>query len=125
MKVWTYTLKHKDQVFEKFNEWKSLVENQFGKKVKKLTYNRLEFCNQQFGSYCANMGIMRHKTVKFTPQQNGLAERMNKTLMEKVRCMFIQSRLPKSLWAEVLMTDNYLVNLSPSSALDFKSPFEI
>ncbi|KAH9668238.1 hypothetical protein KPL70_021339 [Citrus sinensis] len=125
-KVWTYALKHKDQVFEKFKEWKSLVENQTGKKVKKLrTDNGLEFCNQQFGSYCANEGIMRHRTVKNTPQQNGLAERMNRTLMEKVRCMLIQSRLPKSLWAEVLMTASYLVNLSPSSALDFKTPFEM
>ena len=125
-KVWTYALKHKDQVFEKFKEWKNLVENQTGKKAKKLrTDNGLEFCNQQFGSYCANEGIMRHRTVKFTPQQNGLAKRMNMTLMEKVRCMLIQSKLPKSLWAEVLMTASYLVNLSPSSSLDFKTPFEM
>ena len=125
-KVWTYALKHKDRVFEKFKEWKSLVENQTSKKVKKLrTDNGLEFYNQQFGSYCANEGIMRHMTVNFTPQQNGLVERMNSTLLEKVRCMFIQFRLPKSLWAEVPMAVNYLVNLSPSSALDFKTPFEM
>lgn len=125
-RVWVYILKHKDQVFNKFKEWKTLVENQTGKKVKKLrTDNGLEFCNQQFNSYCANEGIARHKTVRLTPQQNGLAERMNRTLMDKVRCMLVQAKLPKGLWAETLLTASYLVNLSPSAALDFKTPFEI
>ncbi|KAH9779137.1 Integrase catalytic domain-containing protein [Citrus sinensis] len=125
-RVWVYVLKHKDQVFSKFKEWKTLVENQTGKKVKKLrTYNGLEFCNQQFNSYCTNEGIARHKIVRSTPQQNGLAERMNMTLMDKVRCMLVQAKLPKGLWAETLLTANYLVNLSPSAALDFKTPFEI
>ena len=45
--------------------------------------------------------------------------------MEKVRCMLIQSKFFKSLWAKKLMTATYLVNLSPSSALDFKTPFEM
>lgn len=63
-KVWNYALKHKDQVFEKFKEWKSLVENQNSNRVKKLrTDNGLEFCNQQFRSYCPNGGIARHRTV--------------------------------------------------------------
>ncbi|KAH9687012.1 hypothetical protein KPL70_014605 [Citrus sinensis] len=124
--VWVYVLKHKDQVFNKFKEWKTLVENQTGKKVKKLrTDNGLEFWNQQFNSYCANEGIARHKTVRLTPQQNGLAERMNRTLMDKVRCMLVQAKFPKSLWAETLLTASYLVNLSPSAALDFKTPFEM
>ena len=97
-RVWVYVLKHKDQVFNKFKEWKTLVENQTGKKVKKLrTDNGLEFCNQQFNSYCANEGIARHKTVRLRPQQNGLAERMNRTLMDKVRCMLVQAKFPKSL----------------------------
>ncbi|KAH9698871.1 Integrase catalytic domain-containing protein [Citrus sinensis] len=124
-RVWVYVLKHKDQVFGKFREWKSLVENQTGLKVKKLrTDNGLEFCNQEFDSYCADHGIARHRTVRLTPQQNGLAERMNRTLMDRVRSMMIQSQLPKGLWAETLLTASYLVNLSPSTALDFKTPFE-
>ncbi|KAH9762156.1 hypothetical protein KPL70_000706 [Citrus sinensis] len=124
-RVWVYVLKHKDQVFGKFREWKSLVENQTGLKVKKLrTDNGLEFCNQEFNSYCADHGIARHRTVRLTPQQNGLAERMNRILMDRVRSMMIQSQLPKGLWAETLLTASYLVNLSPSAALDFKTPFE-
>ncbi|KAH9778820.1 Integrase catalytic domain-containing protein [Citrus sinensis] len=124
-KVWVYTLKSKDQVFDKFKEWKMLVENQTGKKLKKLrTDNGLEFCNQRFEKYCAEEGVMRHRTVRLTPQQNGLAERMNRTLMERVRCMLVQTNLPKSLWAEILLTACYLVNVSPSSAIEFKTPYE-
>ena len=67
---------------------------------------------------------MRHITVRLTPQHNGLAERMNMTLMERVRCMLAQTKLPKSLWAEILLTTCYLVNLSLSSAIEFKTPYE-
>ncbi|KAH9652997.1 hypothetical protein KPL70_027263 [Citrus sinensis] len=84
-RVWIYVLKSKEQVFEKFKNWKVLVEKQTGKTVKKLrTDNGLEFCNQVFDEFCAKEGIARHKTVRMTPQQNGLAERMNRTLMDKV-----------------------------------------
>ncbi|KAH9770122.1 Integrase catalytic domain-containing protein [Citrus sinensis] len=125
-RVWVYVLKSKDQVFGKFKEWKALVENQTEKRVKKLTTdNGLEYCNQEFDSFCANEGIARHRTVRLTPQQNGLAERMNKTLMDKVRCMMIQSQLPKGLWTETLLTAYLLVNLSPSAGIDFKTPLEI
>lgn len=81
-----YVLKHKDHVLT-------------GKKVKKIrTDNDLEFCNQQFDSYCANENTIRHKIVRLTPQQNGLTERMNRTSMDKVRCMLGQSKLLKTLW---------------------------
>ncbi|KAH9726310.1 hypothetical protein KPL70_008223 [Citrus sinensis] len=80
---------------------------------------------QVFDEFCAKKGIARHKTVRMTPQQNGLVERMNRTLMDKVRCMMIQAMLPKNLWAEILNTACYLVNLSPSTAIEFKTPFEL
>ena len=124
-KVWVYVLRTKDQVFGRFKEWKALVENQTEKKLKVLrTDNGLEYYNKMFDEFCSREGIVRHITVRLTPQQNGLAERMNRTLMEKVRCMMIQSELPKGLWVETLLTTCMLVNLSPSSALDFKTPHE-
>lgn len=110
----------------KFKNYKVLVEKQTRKTVKKLmTDNGLEFCNQVFDEFYAKKGITRHKTVRMTPQQNALAERMNKTLMDKVRCMMLQAKLPKRLWAEILNTSRYLVNLSPSTAIEFKTPFEL
>ncbi|KAH9668944.1 hypothetical protein KPL70_021590 [Citrus sinensis] len=124
--VWIYILKTKDQALEKFKVWKSLVENQSGFKLKCLrTDNGLEFYSKEFEEYCQKHGIKRHKTVRFTPQQNGLAERMNRTLVDKTRCMLINSKLPRSFWAEAVNTASYLVNRSPSSAIGFKTPEEL
>lgn len=67
---------------------------------------------------------MRHKTVRLTPQQNGLAERINRTLIENVICMLFNSNLSKHFWAEAVSTTAYLINRSPSSALIFKTPQE-
>ncbi|GJZ51331.1 retrotransposon protein, putative, ty1-copia subclass [Tanacetum coccineum] len=60
-----------------------------------------------------------------TPQQNGLAERMNKTLMEKVRCLLIQYGLPKTFWAEATCTAAYLINRSPSTVIEKKTPMKM
>ncbi|KAH9762947.1 hypothetical protein KPL70_001004 [Citrus sinensis] len=83
-KVWVYVLKHKSEAFEKFKDWLTLIENQTERRVKRLrTDNGLEYCCNDFEQFCIKKGIARHKTVRHTPQQNGLAERMNRTLVEK------------------------------------------
>nr|GFA95799.1 retrovirus-related Pol polyprotein from transposon TNT 1-94 [Tanacetum cinerariifolium] len=83
-RVCVYLLRFKHEAFEKFKEWKQLVDNQTGRTVKKLrTDNGIEFCNREFKQLCIESGIARHLTVAGMPQQNGLAERMNRTLMDK------------------------------------------
>ncbi|GKB10958.1 retrotransposon protein, putative, ty1-copia subclass [Tanacetum coccineum] len=125
-RVWVHFLRHKNEAFSKFKEWKQLVENQTGRKLKKLrTDNGLEFCNQEFNNLCKESGIARHLTVAGTPQQNGLAERMNMTLLNKVRCLLIQSGLPDSFWAEATVTAAYLINRSPSTALEKMTPMDL
>ncbi|KAG8481139.1 hypothetical protein CXB51_025904 [Gossypium anomalum] len=64
-------------------------------------------------------------TVRHTPQQNGVAERMNRTIMEKVRCMLSNANLPKSFWAEAASTACFLINRSPSVAIEKKTPQEV
>ncbi|KAL6333048.1 hypothetical protein AAG906_022717 [Vitis piasezkii] len=66
-----------------------------------------------------------HRTVRHTPQQNGVAERMNQTLVQRARCMRIDAGLSKNFWAEAVNTAAYLVNRSPSTAIDFKTPQEV
>nr|GEU61594.1 retrovirus-related Pol polyprotein from transposon TNT 1-94 [Tanacetum cinerariifolium] len=86
----------------------SIVDDYFkrtGRTVKKLrTDNGLEFYNREFEQLCNESEIARQSTVVGTPQQNGLAERMNRTLMDKVPCLLIQSGLPKTFWAEATCT---------------------
>jgi len=73
-KVLTYFLKEKSEAFKVFKEWKTLLESQTEKKIKRLrTDNGLEFYNHQFDEFCKAEGIARHKTMVNTPQQNGVA----------------------------------------------------
>jgi transposase InsO family protein len=82
--TWIYFLKKKSKVFDRFKEFKALVENQTEKIIKVLsTDNGREFCGNEFEEFCKKCGIARHKTTPYTPQKNGVAERMNMTLMEK------------------------------------------
>jgi transposase InsO family protein len=87
-KTWIYFLRKKSEVFDRFKEFKALVENQTEKQIKVLrTDNGGEFCGNEFEEFCKKCGIARQKTTPYTPQQNGVAERMNRMLMEKARCM--------------------------------------
>lgn len=63
--------------------------------------------------------------MKETPQQNKLAERMNRTILERIRCMLSTSDLPKVFWSEVIVTTFYLINRCPSTAINFKTPHEL
>ena len=125
-RVWVYTLKSKDEVFETYLVWKKMVENQTGRKIKVLqSDNGTEYRNDQFSIFCKKEGISRHFTVRDTPQQDGVAERMNRTLLEKVRCMLSNAGLGKQFWAEAVMYASHLINRLPSAALNGKTPLEV
>jgi transposase InsO family protein len=76
------------------------------------TDNGLEFCNSEFNSLYADHGIARHKTVLGTPQQNGVVERMNRTILKRVRCMLSNTGLwdKHGLWAEAANAACYLIS---------------
>ncbi|GJX64372.1 copia LTR rider [Tanacetum coccineum] len=97
-RVWVHFLRHKNETFSKFKELKQLVENHTGRKLKKLqTDNYLEFCNSEFNNLCKESGIARHLT----------------------------SGLPDSFWAEATVTEAYVINRSPSTALEKKTPMDL
>ena len=77
-----------------FKKFKALVENQTGRKIKKLrTNNGLEFVESEFDEFCMVNGIVRYKTLVGKPQQNKVSERINRTLLEKARCMLSNAGL--------------------------------
>lgn len=86
----------------------------------------MEFFLEEFNKICEDSGIARHKTVKGTPQQgNGLVERMNRTLSERVRCMMQTFGVSKVFWGDAAKTASYLVNRCPSTTLNFRTPREV
>lgn len=104
----------------------NLIENRTGKKIKRLrTDNGLEYVDGEFTELFKEHGIARHKTVRKTPRQNEIVERMNKTIPEKVRCMLHFANLGKQFCGEAVNSAMYLINRRPSTALEFKAHKEI
>ena len=96
--VTVYCLPSKDGVLECFKQFQTEAERQTGKKLKVLrSDNGGEYTSKAFEDYCSSKGVRHEKSVSYTPQQNGVAERMNRTLMECVRAMLTHAQLDKSL----------------------------
>ena len=105
--------------------WKKLVENKTGRTIKTIrSDNGGEYTSDSFKAFCSMEGIARHYTNASSPQQNGVAERLNRTLLEKVRCMLSNSGLPKVFWAEAIVYASHLINMLPTSALEGRTPME-
>ncbi|KAL0415707.1 UNVERIFIED_CONTAM: Retrovirus-related Pol polyprotein from transposon TNT 1-94 [Sesamum latifolium] len=116
----------KFEVFTKFKLWKAEVENQTSRKIKYLrSDNGTEYKNSQFQKFCEEHGIQKHFSVRKTPQQNGVAERMNMSLTERARCLRLNAGLPKSFWAEAVSMACYLINRSPRASLGGKVAEEV
>ena len=123
--TWVYILKRKDQVFKQFLEWKALAENSTGQKLKVLrSDNGGEYTSKEFESYLRQEGIRHELTTPKCPEQNGVAERMNRTIVETARCMLAEAKLPRSFWAEAVSTAVYLRNRSPTSAVKGMTPYQ-
>ena len=121
-----YFLRTKDEVFDAFKKFKAFAEKHTGKKICFLqSDNGGEFTGNQFNEFLDQQGIKRRLTAPHTPQQNGVAERKNRTLVEMAKCMRIQSGLPESFWAEAVSTANFIRNHCITKSLQNKTPYEL
>jgi hypothetical protein len=94
-KTWFYCIRQKYDVFDIFNKWKALVENEIGKSLKCLrSDNGGEYCSKEFDYYCSYHGIRRENTVPRKQQENGVSERMNRTIMEHARSTRLHLSFP-------------------------------
>jgi transposase InsO family protein len=125
-KTWIYFLKTKDEVFSKFKEFKALIENPSERKIKILrSDNGGEYTSKEFVNFCKDVGIKRELTTPYNPQQNGVVERKNKTILEAAKTMIHDQDLPMCLWAEAAMAVVYVQNRLSHSALGLKTPEEM
>jgi hypothetical protein len=125
-KTWIYFLKSKDEVFSKFKEFKALIENLSERNIKILrSDNGGEYTSKEFMNFCRDVGIKRELTTPYNPQQNSVAERKNRTIMEVVKTMIHDQYLPMFLWAEAAMAVVYVQNRLSHSVLGFKTPEEM
>lgn len=123
---WVYFLKYKSQVFENFRKFKILVKKQSGYSIKTLHTDREEeFLSEEFKKYCDDHSIHRQLTMPYTPEQNGVAERKNRIVIEMARSMLKEKAPPNQFWAEVVATSIYILNLSPTKAVQDQIPYEV
>ncbi len=124
-KVWVYLLKSKRECLEKFKEFKALVETQSEHKIKVFrSDNGGEYISKGFERFLRAHGIEKQTSTPYRPQQNGVPERANRTLVEMVRSMLHAQNLKKSLWAEAVVNAAYTRNQCPSRALPSITPQE-
>jgi transposase InsO family protein len=108
-KTWIYFMASKDQTLAKFRIFKSMIETLTGVKIKTLrTDGGGEYTSGAFVAYCEQHGIRKEKTAAYSPHQNGLAERRNRSILEKTRSMLLGAGVPAFLWAETAKTAVYL-----------------
>lgn len=112
-KVFVSFLTEKSAVVSVFRAFKQMAENQSGRKVKRIrSDNGKEFVNSDMAKICTDAGIVHEKTPPYTPQHNGVAERMNRTIVERARCMLADAGLGNEFWAEAIQHACFLVNRS-------------
>ena len=124
-KVWIQFLKEKSQAFQAFKDLKVEVENYIRLGfVSKLTDRGGEYISNEAEKDFREHGIRHELTARFTPQQNGVSERKNRTIVESMRCMLKRKNLPNSFWAEAVA--GYLINrfLAPTKSLKDCTPHE-
>lgn len=125
-KTFGYYLHSKDEVFAYFKVFKAFVENQVDKRIKILRSDGGgEYVNNTMKAYLEECGIKHEITIPHSPQQNGVSERVNRSIIEKTICMLQSADLSRAYWAEACNTAIYLKNRAPHRALVNATPEEI
>ncbi|GJR92194.1 putative ribonuclease H-like domain-containing protein [Tanacetum coccineum] len=123
---WVFFLRTKDETSGILKDFIRQIENQLNQKVKTIRCdNGTEFKNRDFIEFCGSKGIKREYSNARTPQQNGVAERKNMTLIEAARTMLADSFLPNTFWAEAVSTACYVLNRVLVTKPHNKTPYEL
>ena len=124
-KRWVYILKEKAETFDKFKKFKTMAEKQSGQYVKILRSDRGgEYTSNLFKDFCKEQGIIHQLTTSYKPQQNGIAERKNHTILDMTRSMVKGKNLPRTFWTKAMLCAIYLLNRCLTKSVRFKMPNE-
>jgi hypothetical protein len=122
--TWVYFLRSKVDVFSIFQTFVAYVETQFSTCVKILRSDSGgEYMSHAFQSFLQQKGILSQRSCPCTPQQNGVAKRKNRHLLDVVHTLMLESFMPSRFWVEALSTTVYLINRLPSPTLHLDSPY--
>lgn len=123
--MWLCLLASKDKAPASIGRFKAAAEVESGWKLKVLRSDRGgEFTSVEFGVYCAEEGVQHQLTPPYSPQQNGVVERRNQTMVGMARSMLLEKSLPRMFWGEAVTTAVFILNRSPTCSRDGRTPFE-
>ena len=118
-------LKRKSDAFSQYRRFATHIQTQFNKKIKSIRFDSgMEFLNASMLEFLADQGTTYTTTSPHTSSQNGIAERLNRTILDHSRAMLFDSELPKSLWPYAVSYSIFLKNRSPTRALVNRTPYE-
>lgn len=120
-------LRSKDEAYDAFTQYINFHENnKYNKRIRIFaTDNGTEYTNKRIKTLLEKKGIIHQLSPVYTKEPNGIIERINRTILNKVRCLLANANLPKSLWGEACLTAVNLYNRTPHAALNYKTPFEM
>lgn len=123
--IWISLLKNKGEVVCAFKELHHLIKTEYRKEIQVLqSDNGGEYINHEMTRFCQE-NLIRHQTsCAKTPEQNGLAERRNRQILEIVRASLFDMNVPRQLWGEAVRSAAYLMNRTPSRVIEFKTPLQ-
>lgn len=123
---WLFPLINKSDVCSIFIAFYNLVRTQFSHSIKILQSDGGgEYVNKSLHNFLAEKGIIHRKSCPYTPEQNGLAERKHRHLIETTITLLQHAKIPSTFWTYAVHTATYLINRMPSVVLSHKSPFEL
>jgi hypothetical protein len=123
--MWLELLVTKAEAFKCFKRVKALAEVESGCRLQAFRSDRGgEFNSIQFAEFCNEQGLKHFTTAPYSPQQNGVVERRNQTIVEMARCMLKSKKMPSEFWGEAVHTTVYLLNRAPTRSLEGKTPYE-
>ena len=120
---WIYLLKDRGHIYDVLRTFITEIKNQFAITSKNLrTNNALEFVQSKIASYCASLGIIHQTSCPHIFQQNGVAERKYRHILDVTRTIMLHMHVPKYLWSDAVLTATYLINRMHSAPLGDEVP---
>ncbi|PKU68311.1 Retrovirus-related Pol polyprotein from transposon TNT 1-94 [Dendrobium catenatum] len=124
--IWLFPIMFKSDVTNIFINFVTFIERQTSRKIKAIrTDGGGEYVNQYFQKFTRDKGILHQTSCPYTPEQNGLAERKHRHIMETTRTLLETAQLPSTFWLEAATTATYIINRTPSITTHFTSPLKL
>lgn len=121
-----YCIKSKDEVFDCFEKYVNRIQNQTGNRIKEIRCDRgTEYLNRKFYTFAKNKGIWLRPSPAHTHELNGVAERFNRTVMDRARCLLTEANLEKRFWPECIKAAAYIGNRLIASNQLNATPYEL